>query len=298
MLFPIFLDSIVKCMNVVFNDLYDRKMYTTLCGVMLCHVLLIWAMSFLQTDQFVETHSPENAIKIRFVRMNKTETIQESDTTTATHSTQSQIQSTTQQQPMSKTTASHQKPTKVIQSSESKKIIMDQPQQDTQKSTLTKTTDDSSKKRTETTQQQSMQTQTKTELNTSKQQTSSGQSNQQTQKSGGEEGRENKKQQSAESAPKQQPLMVSKVDILSFGQLNYDDRELQNQQRLLILTIKINPQGQPIDVRVKQSTGLSNLDARGVQAAQKTKFKPHILNGEAVAIVVDFPIQLKLGRNR
>ena len=103
----------------------------------------------------------------------------------------------------------------------------------------------------------------------------------------------------SESAPKpQQPIMVSKVDVLSFGKLNYDDRELQNQQRLLVLTIKINPQGQAIDVKVKQSTGLSSLDARGVQAAQKTKFKPHILNGEAVAIVVDFPIQLKLGRNR
>lgn len=284
-------------MNVVFNDLYDRKMYTTLCGVMICHVLLIWAMSFLQTDQFVETHSPENAIKIRFVRMNKTETIQESDTATATHSTQSQIQSTTQQ-PISKTTASHQKPTKVIQSSESKKIIMAQPQQDTQKTMLTKATDESSKSSTETTQQQS-QTQTKTELNTSKQQSSSGQSNEQTQKSGGEEGRENKKEQSAESASKpQQPIMVSKVDVLSFGQLNYDDRELKNQQRLLVLTVKINPQGQAIDVKVKQSTGLSSLDVRGVQAAQKTKFKPHILNGEAVAIVVDFPIQLKLGRNR
>ncbi|CEI50973.1 hypothetical protein [Acinetobacter bereziniae] len=270
----------------------------TLCGVMLGHVLLIWSMTFLQTDQFVETRSPENAIKIRFVRMNKTETVQESRTDTATDSTQSQMQAVTQQQ-NAKTPISKQKQSKVIQSSESKKVIMDQPKQNTQKATLTKTTDQSSNNSTASNQQQSMQTQTKTDLNTSKQQSSSGQSNEQTQKSGGEEGRENKKEQSAESAPKpQQPIMVSKVDVLSFGKLNYDDRELQNQQRLLVLTIKINPQGQAIDVKVKQSTGLSSLDARGVQAAQKTKFKPHILNGEAVAIVVDFPIQLKLGRNR
>jgi len=270
----------------------------TLCGVMLGHVLLIWSMTFLQTDQFVETHSPENAIKIRFVRMNKTETVQESRTDTATDSTQSQMQAVTQQQ-NAKTPISKQKQSKVIQSSESKKVIMDQPKQNTQKATLTKTTDQSSNNSTASNQQQSMQTQTKTDLNTSKQQSSSGQSNEQTQKSGGEEGRENKKEQSAESAPKpQQPIMVSKVDVLSFGKLNYDDRELQNQQRLLVLTIKINPQGQAIDVKVKQSTELSSLDARGVQAAQKTKFKPHILNGEAVAIVVDFPIQLKLGRNR
>ncbi|MCV2445261.1 TonB family protein [Acinetobacter bereziniae] len=285
-------------MSVVLTSRYDRQTYMTLCGVMLGHVLLIWSMTFLQTDQFVETHSPENAIKIRFVRMNKTETVQESRTDTATVSTQSQMQAVTQQQ-NAKTPISKQKQTKVIQSSESKKVIMDQPKQNTQKATLTKTTDQSSNNSTALNQQQSMQTQTKTELNTSKQQSSSGQSNEQTQKSGGEEGRENKKEQSAESAPKpQQPIMVSKVDVLSFGKLNYDDRELQNQQRLLVLTIKINPQGQAIDVKVKQSTGLSSLDARGVQAAQKTKFKPHILNGEAVAIVVDFPIQLKLGRNR
>ncbi|WP_151779177.1 TonB family protein [Acinetobacter bereziniae] len=285
-------------MSVVLTSRYDRQTYMTLCGVMLGHVLLIWSMTFLQTDQFVETHSPENAIKIRFVRMNKTETVQESRTDTATDSTQSQMQAVTQQQ-NAKAPISKQKQSKVIQSSESKKVIMDQPKQNTQKATLTKTTDQSSNNSTASNQQQSMQTQTKTDLNTSKQQSSSGQSNEQTQKSGGEEGRENKKEQSAESAPKpQQPIMVSKVDVLSFGKLNYDDRELQNQQRLLVLTIKINPQGQAIDVKVKQSTGLSSLDARGVQAAQKTKFKPHSLNGEAVAIVVDFPIQLKLGRNR
>ncbi|MBJ8452049.1 TonB family protein [Acinetobacter bereziniae] len=285
-------------MSVVLTSRYDRQTYMTLCGVMLGHVLLIWSMTFLQTDQFVETHSPENAIKIRFVRMNKTETVQESRTDTATDSTQSQMQAVTQQQ-NAKTPISKQKQSKVIQSSESKKVIMDQPKQNTQKATLTKTTDQSSNNSTASNQQQTMQTQTKTDLNTSKQQSSSGQSNEQTQKSGGEEGRENKKEQSAESAPKpQQPIMVSKVDVLSFGKLNYDDRELQNQQRLLVLTIKINHQGQAIDVKVKQSTGLSSLDARGVQAAQKTKFKPHILNGEAVAIVVDFPIQLKLGRNR
>lgn len=285
-------------MSEVLIPSYSRQTYITLCGVVVGHVLLIWAMIFLRTEQFVETHSPNNAIKIRLVSMNKTDTIQESRTMTATHSMQSQTQPKTQQ-PVSKTTASDQKQSKVIQSSESKKIIMEQPQHNTQKTTPTKKVDESLKNRTETSQQQSTQMQTKTELNTSKQQASSGQSNEQIQKTGGEEGRENKKEQSAESTQKQQqPLQVSKVDVLSFGKLSYDDRELQNQQRLLILTIKINPKGQPIDVKVKQSTGISNLDARGVVAAQKTKFKPHILNGEAVAIVVDFPIQLKLGRNR
>lgn len=286
-------------MSAVFTTSYNRKTSITLCGVVVGHILLIWALSLVQTDQFVETHTPENAINIRFIRMNKTETIQESRNQSQTHSSHSQVRSTAQQQPMAKTAVTHQQQSKVIQSRESKTTTLDQPQQHVQKKALPQAEVQSSQSHTETTQQQTAQPSTKTEVNSSKQQTASGQSDALNAKSGGKEGRENKQEQSAESAPKQQqPIVVSQVDILSFGKLNYDDRELQNQQRLLILTIKINLKGQPVDVQVKQGTGLSHLDARGVQAAQKAKFKPHILNGEAVAMVVDFPIQLKLGRNR
>lgn len=279
----VYIHNIAKPMSAVFTTSYNRKTSITLCGVVVGHILLIWALSLLQTDQFVETHTPENAINIRFIRMNKTETIQESRNQTQTHASHSQVQSTAQQQPMAKTAVTHQQQSKVIQSRESKTTTLDQPQQHVQKKALAQAEVQSSQSHTEMTQQQ----------------TASGQSDALNAKSGGKEGRENKQEQSAESAPKQQqPIVVSQVDILSFGKLNYDDRELQNQQRLLILTIKINPKGQPVDVQVKQGTGLSHLDARGVQAAQKAKFKPHILNGEAVAMVVDFPIQLKLGRNR
>ncbi|MFO5011394.1 energy transducer TonB, partial [Salmonella enterica subsp. enterica serovar 1,4,[5],12:i:-] len=91
------------------------------------------------------------------------------------------------------------------------------------------------------------------------------QSNEIAKRAGGEAGKDNKKEQNpASTSQPQQPLPVSRVDVLSFGKLNYDDRELQNQQRLLVLTIKINPQGQPIDVRVKQSSGMSSLDERAI----------------------------------
>jgi TonB family protein len=94
------------------------------------------------------------------------------------------------------------------------------------------------------------------------------------------------------------PVPVSRVDVLSLGKLNYDDRELHQQQRLLILIIQIDHKGLPTALWVKQSSGILSLDERALKAMKKSKFKPHKINGESVAVVVDFPIQLKLSRNR
>lgn len=93
-------------------------------------------------------------------------------------------------------------------------------------------------------------------------------------------------------------VQVSSVDVLSFGGLDYDDRELKQQNRLVELRIRINEKGQPIDIQVRQSSGIASLDERVMQAARKSRFKPHKINGRAVTIVVDFPVQLKLNRGR
>lgn len=93
-------------------------------------------------------------------------------------------------------------------------------------------------------------------------------------------------------------VQVSSVDVLSFGWLDYDDRELKQQNRLVELRIRINEKGQPIDIQLRQSSGIQNLDERVMQAARKSRFKPHKINGRAVTIVVDFPVQLKLNRGR
>ncbi|PTV45107.1 energy transducer TonB [Acinetobacter oleivorans] len=93
-------------------------------------------------------------------------------------------------------------------------------------------------------------------------------------------------------------VQVSSVDVLSFGGLDYDDRELKQQNRLVELRIRINEKGQPIDIQLRQSSGVQSLDARVMQAARKSRFKPHKINGRAVTIVVDFPVQLKLNRGR
>lgn len=93
-------------------------------------------------------------------------------------------------------------------------------------------------------------------------------------------------------------VQVSSVDVLSFGGLDYDDRELKQQNRLVELRIRINEKGQPIDIQLSQSSGIQSLDERVMQAARKSRFKPHKINGRAVTIVVDFPVQLKLNRGR
>ncbi|QHH95973.1 TonB family protein [Acinetobacter gyllenbergii] len=110
-------------------------------------------------------------------------------------------------------------------------------------------------------------------------------------------------QQELARAPESQvdrdePVQVSSVDVLSFGQLAYDDRELKQQNRVVELRLRINENGQPIEIQLKQSSGISSLDQRVLQAARQSKFKPYKINGRAVTVVVDFPVQLKLSRSR
>jgi TonB family protein len=93
-------------------------------------------------------------------------------------------------------------------------------------------------------------------------------------------------------------VQVCSVDVLIFGGLDYDDRELKQQNRLVELRIRINEKGQPIDIQLRQSSGIQSLDERVMQATRKSRFKPHKINGRAVTIVVDFPVQLKLNRGR
>lgn len=91
---------------------------------------------------------------------------------------------------------------------------------------------------------------------------------------------------------------MSRVDVLSFAKLSYEDRELKQQDRTVELRIRINENGQATDIQLQQSSGISSLDQRVIQAVLKSKFKPYQVNGRAVAVVVDFPVQLKLSRNR
>jgi TonB family protein len=89
---------------------------------------------------------------------------------------------------------------------------------------------------------------------------------------------------------------VSRVEVLSMGLIQYNDRDLQQQNRDLVLTIYIDAQGKTKQVLLKDSTGLDYLDQMVIKAALKAKFKPHVVAGQAVAVKVEFPFQLKLSQ--
>lgn len=93
-----------------------------------------------------------------------------------------------------------------------------------------------------------------------------------------------------------EPIPVNQVDVLSFGKLRYNDQALQQKSRMVILSIFIDSKGNPVQVSIKQSSGINQLDQMALKAAEKSKFKAHKVNGQAVPVVVDFPIDLQLSQ--
>ncbi|OUY06498.1 energy transducer TonB family protein [Acinetobacter populi] len=101
----------------------------------------------------------------------------------------------------------------------------------------------------------------------------------------------------AQAAPlaQEDPIQVNTIDVLSFP-LKYQDRELQNQDRQVILTIYVDSKGNTSKVMIKQSTGIAYLDQLAVKAAQKARFKPHKIDGRAVPIFVNLPIDFRMNQ--
>lgn len=94
------------------------------------------------------------------------------------------------------------------------------------------------------------------------------------------------------------PVMpLSRIDVISFGKLKYYDRELQGQQRLVILRLQIDQKGQPVEVTLQQSSGIDTLDRRAIRAAKIARFEPYRENGHATDVVVDYPIEFSFGHS-
>lgn len=279
---------------------YRRLKLSTLIVVGASHFLLLYFIWHVEAKSPNFTDFSKNAIQIRFIQTKKNDSVQESITDIKKIPTQPKmIPKSEKEMQVSVATPKNIK-NEIIHSAVSKKTVA----QENQRNTLTK--ENKITAQPQKAISKSSQRISKEELSlvnadiTSTEQIRRDESkDKMTKHSGGEDGKDLRKEPVAASVPAQpMQVPVSSVDVISFGKLNYDDRELQNQQRLLMLTIRINAKGQPVDVKVKQSSGLPSLDQKGIQAAQKAKFKAHKVNGEAVAIMVDFPIQLKLSRSR
>lgn len=286
---------------VVLAHSYHKSIVVLL--VIALHVIGLWFLShFIEPYQLAA--SPKvNALKVRFVSLSPSEN----------PSPHTSAQSAIAQPPKQKQLKKESEPRASQQSAENsaQTIFISQNATHTvQKKQPTKKDHSITSRPTQTVAVQSVENKAFKQQTQADQQVAHVNENQQIQKENSGENQPHSggvkvpaTQQELSRAPESQveqdePVQVSSVDVLSFGKFNYDDRELRQQTRMVELRLRINENGQPIDIQLKQSSGIRSLDERVLNAARQSRFKPYKVNGRAVAIIVDFPVQLKLSRNR
>ena len=91
------------------------------------------------------------------------------------------------------------------------------------------------------------------------------------------------------------PRTVSSVEYIKAPQLIYPNLSRRlGESGTVVLRILINEKGLPEQILVHKSTGYSNLDEAGRQAAQRALFKPMIENGKPVPVYVLVPLTFQL----
>ncbi|ENX60130.1 MULTISPECIES: energy transducer TonB [Acinetobacter] len=295
-------DVLANKVPMVWIDTRSQQKWITVILVFVLHLLGLWSLSYFIEPYTLATSPKVNALKVHFVSLSvsehaspqatakveaaQTSTIPALEKQTSTRAVPTNTENT-EQKVITSQSAMHE----VLKQQTSHKV-----ETLAEKSIAEIAAQPSESKATQETQSdQSSQMLTENPLS-SKQQIGQTQS-----QSGGVNIAAT--QQELARAPESQvdrdePVQVSSVDVLSFGKLAYDDRELKQQNRVVELRLRINENGQPIEIQLKQSSGISSLDQRVLQAARQSKFKPYKINGRAVAVVVDFPVQLKLSRSR
>jgi TonB family protein len=284
----------------VFSDIElrnDYRKYFTLSTVCLGHLLVLYVIWSADVQVPIATAVPKNTINIRFIAPQKNDVRPVADLSSG--------------QSALKNTQKTVEPTTALEVSKKQESNVSVISTDTLRKTVIPIQKNASKQQAQqnsTVQVEKEAVKTKDNPEKNVQMSESSMSTSTATKSTGSTASESKasvqnsghqSESSAVSAASDKvPIPINRVDVLSLGKLTYDDRELQNQQRLVVLTIHINAKGLPVNIHVKQSSGLESLDERAMAAIRKSKFKPHKMNGEAVAVIVDFPIQLKLSRNR
>ncbi|MGK5027336.1 energy transducer TonB [Janthinobacterium sp. RB2R34] len=91
------------------------------------------------------------------------------------------------------------------------------------------------------------------------------------------------------------PRTVSSVEYVKAPQLIYPNMSRRlGESGTVVLRILINEKGLPEQIVVQKSTGYSNLDEAGRQAAMRALFKPMIENGKPVPVYVLVPLTFQL----
>ena len=91
------------------------------------------------------------------------------------------------------------------------------------------------------------------------------------------------------------PRTVSSVEYIKAPQLIYPNLSRRlGESGTVVLRILINEKGLPEQILIHKSTGYTNLDEAGRQAAQRALFKPMVENGKAVPVYVLVPLTFQL----
>lgn len=89
-------------------------------------------------------------------------------------------------------------------------------------------------------------------------------------------------------------LSMQDISVLSKPAPNYPRSVMMRRiGGTTILLIKINEYGKAVSVKIEKSSGNTQIDKAAVAAANKVRLKPYIVEGQAQAIMVRIPYQLK-----
>ncbi|MCX5466739.1 energy transducer TonB [Acinetobacter nematophilus] len=89
-----------------------------------------------------------------------------------------------------------------------------------------------------------------------------------------------------EQSERNAPLhLTTRIQWIKFPQIQYHTAELKTQDRSAIIRVSANSSGQVTDAEVQESTGITALDQKLIDAVEAAKVKPYSKNGKAVPIV-------------
>jgi protein TonB len=99
----------------------------------------------------------------------------------------------------------------------------------------------------------------------------------------------------APATPASPKTISSGVDYIQPPQPEYPplSRRMGEEGRI-VLRVLVDAKGHPERVEVQKSSGLPRLDEAGRQAVLRALFRPHIDDGQAVAVYVIVPIKFQL----
>jgi len=96
-------------------------------------------------------------------------------------------------------------------------------------------------------------------------------------------------------SPPAAPITITGVEYLRPPQPQYPQMSRRRgEEGRVVLRVLVNPLGRPERVEIQKSSGAERLDEAARRAALEALFKPHIENGQAVAVWAIVPIVFSL----